>query len=264
MTTHLAVTRFDKGQVIRTDDEVSRESPLTLIDDQSNAEIITIVCSPDNTRELVYGYLRSEGYISTAEDVSSFLLDERDNVAYIRLRAGLGFSQMTPKRYLSACCGRSRSSGAYFASDIPLLKHLSLNTTWGASLVAKVATDLEGASPGYSRTGGVHNGALYTGDGTRLALFEDIGRHNVLDKLLGWATLRGTALENTALAFSGRVSSEVALKCIKMGCPLLVARSAPTDLAVNLARSWGLTLVAFARGERFNVYAHDERIEFSR
>ena len=112
----------------------------------------------------------------------------------------------------------------------------------------------------YKTTGGTHSAAL--SDGENILIFhEDIGRHNAVDKVIGDAFLQQIRLDDKILITSGRVSSEILLKVAKGGIPLLVAISAPTDMAVELANKLGITLIGFARGKRMNVYTHEERIK---
>ena len=118
---------------------------------------------------------------------------------------------------------------------------------------------LEEMSVLFQQTGGVHNAALCAP--TEVILFyEDVGRHNAVDKIFGRAFLNGISLEDKILVFSGRVSSEIVIKVGKMGLPVIISRSAPTDLGIEMAEKLGITIVGFAKGERMNVYTYPERI----
>lgn len=117
----------------------------------------------------------------------------------------------------------------------------------------------------FGRTGGLHAAGLFTPDGTPLAVREDVGRHNAVDKLVGWAMLGGrTPLDRHVLLVSGRVGYEIMQKAASAGIQIVCAVSAPSSLAVDLAREFGVTLVGFLREERFNIYACPDRIEVGR
>jgi FdhD protein len=121
---------------------------------------------------------------------------------------------------------------------------------------------LRAAQRAFDETGGLHAAALFTGTGELLAIREDVGRHNALDKLVGSQVLAGSMpLHERILMVSGRVSFEIVQKAAVAGIPILCAVSAPSDLAVDAADRLGVTLVGFLRGDGFNVYAHDERVD---
>ena len=122
--------------------------------------------------------------------------------------------------------------------------------------------DLHRRSGTFKDTGGTHSAAAYDpAERDLIAFAEDLGRHNAVDKVIGAAIRRGVDLGRAVLVSSGRVSSEVLLKAARARCPILVTKSAPTDLAVEIAQAAGITLVAFTRSRKFSVYAHPERIQ---
>ncbi|HEX3015691.1 MAG TPA: formate dehydrogenase accessory sulfurtransferase FdhD, partial [Desulfobacteria bacterium] len=162
------------------------------------------------------------------------------------------------KRYLTSCCGKGRSS-FYFANDARLTKPITGNLAITTEQILSYSSMLDNRSELFHLTGGVHGGAI-CGNGAFDYFAADIGRHNVLDKLYGQAFLAGVDLSTRAITFSGRVSSEILIKATKMGCPVLIGRSAPTDLALKLADQLGVTVVGFARADRMNIYTHPERI----
>jgi FdhD protein len=130
-----------------------------------------------------------------------------------------------------------------------------------ADLVTSLPDKLRKAQGIFETTGGLHGAALFDADGDLVAVREDVGRHNAMDKLIGWALLDGRLpLADHIVMVSGRASFELLQKCAVAGIPIFCAVSAPSSLAVMVAHDFGLTLVGFLRGERFNVYAGHERI----
>jgi FdhD protein len=164
------------------------------------------------------------------------------------------------KRYINPCCGRGRAS-FYFSNDALLCKAVTAENKVARSEVSAMVEALQNRSRLFRRTGGVHNAALAE-DGRIIIFQEDIGRHNTLDKIFGQCFCEEIALRDKVIVFSGRVSSEILLKIAKMGAPILVSRSAPTDLALELADDLGITVIGFARGQRFSVYSHPERVAY--
>jgi FdhD protein len=129
-------------------------------------------------------------------------------------------------------------------------------------VLLRLPDTLRAAQPGFSATGGVHAAGLFASDGALVAVREDVGRHNALDKLVGSQVLGGAIpLHDRILIVSGRVSFEIVQKAAVAGIPIVCAVSAPTDLAIAAAERLGVTLVAFLREDGFNVYSHDGRID---
>lgn len=237
-------------------DSIVRETPLTLY--FNDEEIVTLLCSPSQMEELALGFLLSEGFIADSEDVTELRLDQKENLVWITGKPRPMQAKLMSKRFLSACCGKSRSS-FYFANDAKLAKPIQSDLTVTLSEAYGYADYLENHLPLFQNTGGVHSGALARA-GEVLFTAYDIGRHNVFDKLYGNLFKNNLSAEDHVIFFSGRVSSEILLKVAKMGVPILIARSAPTDLALSLAADLNITVIGFARGERLNIYTCPERV----
>ena len=127
-------------------------------------------------------------------------------------------------------------------------------------VIYRIGEELTRRQDIFRGTGGTHGAGIFSASGEVVAVAEDVGRHNALDKAVGWCALRGTSLQDKILVLSGRISYEMALKTVRVGIPVLVSMAAPTSLGLRVAGAAGLTVVGFAGSERFNVYTHPRRI----
>jgi FdhD protein len=233
------------------------EKALTVyVNDQ---EFSTMVCSPGQEKELVTGFLCSEGIINNPAQLVKTSFDSEKGLMWVETTGGNAMGEtLFLKRYITSCCGKGKTS-FYFANDARLTKKITSELQITSQDVIHYLGLLENKSELFHQTGGVHGGAL-SSHGHLDSFALDIGRHNVLDKLYGDAFLNGIDLSQKAIVFSGRISSEILIKTAKMGCPILIGVSAPTELAINLAEELGITVIGFARLNRMNVYTHPERI----
>ncbi|TWD96525.1 formate dehydrogenase accessory protein FdhD [Neobacillus bataviensis] len=161
------------------------------------------------------------------------------------------------KRFIGSCCGKGRQF--YFYNDVKTAKTILTKLTITPYQCHVLMKQLQESSAHFQKTGGAHNAALCTTDGIVITR-TDIGRHNALDKLFGYCLIHGIPLKDKIIAFSGRISSEVLLKAAKIGVAIILSKSAPTNLALDLAEDLGITAIGFIRGGGFNVYTHQERI----
>ncbi len=252
------VLRVQEFGIQEQEDLIVREKALTIY--LNSKEFATIVCSPTHLDYMAVGFLCAEGILRRRSDLKEITIDEEKGLAFVVTggQAGNLAEQLFLKRYITPCCGRSRAS-FYFSTDALLCKNIASDVKVAAVAVLSLAAELEERSRLFHKTGGVHSAAL-AADGKILVFHEDIGRHNTLDKILGQCFLEGIPLEDKMIVFSGRVSSEVLLKTAKMGVAVIISRSAPTDLALELAEDLGITVIGFARDKRFNIYTHPERV----
>ncbi|WP_181349054.1 formate dehydrogenase accessory sulfurtransferase FdhD [Thalassobacillus sp. CUG 92003] len=249
------IVRYQNGLCSHEADEIAEEFPLTLM--VNGEEFATMVCSPTNLEHLVYGFLASEGVIRTAQDVKQLSIDSEKGFAYTELHKPLNVSEKTDKRWIGSCCGKSRSF--YFQSDAKTAKTVMSQTAVSSSDCLSLMNAFQEHADLFHKTGGVHQVGLATAVGLECT-FADIGRHNALDKLYGYILNKHISTKNKIIIFSGRISSEVLLKVSKMGIGLLLSKSAPTHLALQLAHDLNITAVGFVRGNRMNVYTHHDRI----
>jgi len=248
--------KYAGGQAFETDDEIAAEFPLTIRLD--GEEFATLVCSPSDMTDLVVGFLASEGIIRAYSDIERLTLDEERGFAYVELlRPQSTAKELHSKRIIGSCCGKSRQF--YFHNDARTARTIVGGPSIPAERCFELMRRLQAGSDGFRQTGGIHNAALFDEDGGMVSR-SDIGRHNALDKLFGHCLRQGVATKRLVIAFSGRLSSEVVLKAAKIGCPILLSKSAPTDLALRLADDLGLTCVGFIRADSMNVYTHPGRM----
>lgn len=248
--------RFNNGSYAKEQTVVAIEYPLTIM--LNGEEFATMVCSPTNLQELLVGFLASEGVIRSYGEITSLSIDEELGFAYVELNKPIEqVSQDHSKRFIGSCCGKSRQF--YFKSDVQTAKTVVSKQTITADQCLSLMEKMQDKSIHFQETGGVHNAALGTTE-ELLAIRSDIGRHNALDKIYGNILMDRTPLSDKVIIFSGRISSEVLLKVSKMGVGIIISKSAPTDLALELATDLGITSIGFVRGRDMNVYTHPHRI----
>lgn len=238
------------------EDKVVREVPLTI--HYNGEEIATLLCSPSQTEDLVYGFLLNEGFIRVLKDVYTIRHDPVDHLVWVEGEPCILQKELMSKRFVSACCGKSRASFC-FANDVLMVKPLISDHKISLQEAYGYVKFLQSNSALFDSTGGVHSGGVGH-QGNILLTSYDIGRHNVFDKLSGSAFHTGLNLENHVIFFSGRVSSEILLKVAKMKVPILIARGAPTDMALSQAIALNITVIGFAREQRLNIYTCPNRI----
>lgn len=256
ITTTRAIVKYDGQRFIEQDDEIAVEYPLTIMLD--GEEFVTMVCTPSELKELVIGFLASEGIIRLYDDIKSIQIDEDTGFAYVDLvNKNTKQKDFHSKRFIGSCCGKSRQF--YFQNDVQTAKTITTKLNITTSQCHELLNKMQQLSDHFQQTGGVHNAALCTANDIIVSR-SDIGRHNALDKIFGYCLLNHIPLKDKIIVFSGRISSEVLLKAAKIGVGILLSKSAPTNLALDLANELGITAVGFIRGNRLNVYTHSDKI----
>lgn len=258
-TTTMPILRITEAEQSAKDEVVVREFPLTII--FNDQELVTMLCSPSKLKYLTLGFLASEGLIKNREEVNKVLLDEKRGVARVTTtETNASEGELIFKRFITSGCGK----GAIFRSvaDPANQYKVEANTMLTAPQVFELMKEFQHHSKVFRDTGGVHSAALSDGE-SFLAFSEDIGRHNAIDKVFGECFWEGIPTEGQVILTSGRISSEVLFKSAKRGIPIIVSKSAPTDLAIRTALDMGITLIGFVRGARMNIYANNWRISDS-
>jgi FdhD protein len=245
------VTRLPGGDTER--DAVAVEEPLEI---RVNGEPVAVTMrTPGHDEELALGFCLSEGLTPRSASLPPDLTANTVDVSADE------FDSAAVKRnfYTASSCGVcGKGALEAVAVDAPRVES---RLGVAAAVVTELPETLRAAQAAFAATGGLHATGLFTADGELLCVREDVGRHNAMDKVLGWAFGEGRLpLSDALLCVSGRLSFELVQKAAVAGCPVLVAVGAPSTLAIELAADRGLTLCGFVRDSRFNVYTEQWRV----
>lgn len=246
------IVRIKGDEAKEEEDVVIKEHPFTIfINDE---EVITLLCSPGSLKELMVGFLFSEGFLTSLQDIDRISIDEDKGLGYIYLKNINQFNEkLRGKRTITSGCGK----GTLFYNVLDSFKSKKIEKPLAVEVdrIKELIREFNKKSELFLNTGGVHSCALCSKDD--IILFEeDIGRHNALDKIFGKALLEGIETKDKIILTSGRISSEILIKSAKRQVPVIVSRSAPTSLSVDLAEELGITLIGFARGQKMNIYTN--------
>lgn len=266
------VVDIHDGTRIERVDQVATEEPLEIRVATAGVKrtLSVTMRTPGADFELAAGFLLSEGVVEQRDDIRRIRYctdpdvdgDQRYNVVTVDLAPGVTIDMDRLERHVitnSSCgvCGK----GALESIHRQGRRHLSPGLVVDPDLIVELPEHLRSAQGVFDSTGGLHATGLFTPDGGLVVAREDVGRHNAVDKVVGWALLQGRLpLADHLLMVSGRTSFEIVQKAIAAGVPMICAISAPSSLAVDLAREFGITLIGFLRDRRFNVYAGEYRV----
>jgi FdhD protein len=271
-STEVRITAVDGGQARPRFDRVATEEPLEIRLRAGGATrtVAITMRTPGNDFELAAGFLFSEGVVSSRDAISgmSFCIDrdvdeeQRYNIVNVDLAAASLPELGALERHFitsSACgvCGKASLEALRLRGVAPVPSGAFVD----AATLALLPERLRAAQGVFEKTGGLHAAALFDTGGRLVTLREDVGRHNALDKLIGWALLNARLpFAEGIVMVSGRTSYEIVQKALVARAPIVCAVSAPSSLAVDVARSFAMTLVGFLRGSQFNVYSGGERV----
>ncbi|MFH1909193.1 MAG: formate dehydrogenase accessory sulfurtransferase FdhD [Chloroflexota bacterium] len=266
---HIHVYRYENGISKQTETGVVREAPIALT--VNNEAWLTFMCTPVKLEALAIGFLYNEGVISSRAEVAEARVCEHgDNVdVWLTHEA----AQPTHWKRTSGCTGgvtavEQVADGRWLMADgrwqmadggWQMADGRRQKVEYTPEQICRLSDMLLSSQKLYRETGGVHTSALSDGEKILIAA-EDIGRHNTLDKIAGRCLLENIWPEERILLTTGRISSEMLQKAARLGAAAVISRTAPSSLAVEMAESLGITLIGYARRDRFNVYAHEERI----
>jgi FdhD protein len=244
------IQQFRSGKRRVVEDNVIVESPVLL---NVNAESwLTFMCTPNQLEALAIGFLYNEGVIDSLDQVAEIHVCDSGDIVDIWLKHNVE----KPKEWKRT----SGCTGGYTALDLDSFTPEFYN---GVSLkpdhVRNLVERLFESQILYKKTGGVHTSILTDGDRLTL-LAEDVGRHNSVDKIAGMLLLRNEDFAKKILLTTGRISSDMLQKSARIGAAIVISRTSPTSMSVDLAEKWGITLIGYARRDRFNLYTHPSRI----
>jgi FdhD protein len=272
--TRAQIVVVERGQGVQRRDQLATEEPLEirLIAGGVQRSLAITMRTPGADFELAAGFLHGEGIIAGRADIeqinycvrSDVGAEQRYNIVNVALRgdAPPDLDKLDRHFYTSSACGVCGKT-SLDALAIRTSPAIPPGPQIPAEVLYTLADQLRRNQGLFEATGGLHAAGLFDTNGQLLALREDVGRHNAVDKLLGWALLQDMLpLSRHILLVSGRASFEILQKALAAGLPIVCAVSAPSNLAVSVAQTYGMTLVGFLRGERFNIYAGAERVAF--
>jgi FdhD protein len=250
------VTGIDQtGAPIET--SVTVERPLTLF--LNGQEIVTMMTICDYPEYLALGYLLNQNMLRTDDRVTDIVYDDEIETVVVRTERPTDYEQKLKKKTLTSGCAQGTVFGDLMEKfeDVRLSSTARIRTSWLAALTRKINT----APSLYLEAGAIH-GCVLACEDRPLVYMEDVGRHNAVDKVAGYMWRHGLTPEDKIFYTTGRLTSEMVIKTVQMGIPILVSRSGFTAWGVDLARQAGLTLIGRARGRRFVALAGEERIDF--
>ncbi|MDH5448890.1 MAG: formate dehydrogenase accessory sulfurtransferase FdhD [Candidatus Bathyarchaeota archaeon] len=263
ITENVAVLKIDvaNAQMKSKEDLVAREVPLHVF--LGGIHFVSILCSPALLKELVVGHLLGEGLVSSVDEIVSVDFDGENRCEATLRKTDIEKHVVVSKPFaqliVSAC------SGIGYRSLGELLDTIELKSLPFWQIEAKILSEcvrlLNVLASTFRKTGGVHVAALFKRDGDLVALAEDVGRHNAVDKVIGVASLSQQDLSGCFLALSGRLTGDIVLKAARAGVSIVASLAGAVDSGVKVAEKTGVTLVGFVRGNGMNVYAHSERIK---
>jgi FdhD protein len=256
VTRRVLVCRGNEARPAET--AVVRETPLTV--HLGDRELVTLLTDGSNLRELAVGFLRNEGLVDTAAQIRSVQIDEKKGEAHIAATFDQALiDAVYGKRMVTSGCGK----GSIFYHVLDAVKagkvRVKSDLRLPLAFIFGQSAALAGASDTYNKSRGVHGAALLSPEGV-VCFREDIGRHNALDKLAGWLLLEGVTAGDLALYTTGRVTSEVMLKAGRMGLPIVLSRSSPTEMALQLAEQMELTVVGRLRPGQATIFTRPDRL----
>lgn len=255
-TSRVEISRISGKKVETIPDAVVREVPVAIF--LNDDHLVTMLCSPSNLDYLAVGLLFTEGLLADKSALKKVCASEKDRAVWVETKRRTKLPRRSAsKGIVTTGCGKGFSLVGAAADEEEL--RVKSKLVISSDSVPRLMKEFQRRSSIYRLTGGVHSAALCTSKAI-IAFNEDIGRHNAIDKVIGECILKGIRTRDRIVITSGRISSEVLVKAARSGAPIVISKSAPTDVSIRLAAALGITVVGFARGSRMNVYSNFWRI----
>lgn len=260
------ITKIHKGVIKEEIDLVLIESPIDIV--VNSEPLVNIICLNKDLKELTAGFLFSIGIINTIDDIFKIKVDQVEGKVYVELEKSLDLSkilEMNPvSRVIDTTCGipspwRNLIKEKLIETD----DILNLNSQFivSSELIFSSLIEMQKNTQLFRETGGCHGAAIFDAEGNLIAVNEDIGRHNAIDKVIGALLLKKESFNNKILTSTGRLTGDSVLKAVRAQIPIVASLSAAIDSGIRLASSYGITLIGFARGKRMNIYTNPKRIK---
>ena len=247
------ITRINKELQEDTWDSIIEEIPLDIF--VNHEFYAALMCTPIEVMELAVGFLYSEGVISSMSSIKS-IEEKYENRVCIILDHEITVDHNNTRAITSGC---GNGSIHVISLEECSVKFIDSNYKIAIVDILKLMSEFNSKSELFKQTGGVHSCCICS-DSDMLVFSEDIGRHNALDKVVGKALMSNMNLKDKLVMTTGRISSDIVVKVAKAGIPIIVSHSAPTSLALSIAKAANITLIGFARGSRMNIYCSQHRI----
>ena len=262
---HISRIDLSAQSIEQKKDWVAEENPIHIFLNQTH--YVTILCSPSQLKELSIGHLLSEGVVKSMDEIREIRL-EKEGISKIRLSPDIdvekriSISQPFTRLIVSACGSPDYWPLSKLIDRINLHK-VPLGLTIEARVILESVKRLNVLGTTFRKTGGVHIATLNSRDGELIAIAEDVGRHNAVDKMIGTGALKKIDFQDCFLASSGRLTGDIVLKAARMCIPVVASMTAALDSGVEAAKRTGVTIIGFVRGKRMNVFTYPERVSLS-
>ncbi|RDY24465.1 formate dehydrogenase accessory sulfurtransferase FdhD [Romboutsia maritimum] len=238
------IVKIEENNINNVEEFIISEYPLSFI--LNDKHINTFLCTPSNLEELIVGFLVTKRYITKKEDIMSIEIDKENRVSYVKTQKEI---DVKDEEILFL-------NSLDYISYKPITDKNSIDIETIYEIMQKNLT----SSKLFKDTGGVHSVAIFDKD-KEIIICEDVARHNAMDKAIGYCILNDINLEDKVVVVSGRISLEMILKSSQVGVPIVISKSAPTNLSIEISKKLNITLIGFVRGRRMNIYTNSYRVE---